>query len=331
MSGVASHEDGAGFEAIEDPARQLFGLPDPWSHLRTQSDDPDQLLDTAASLEHEVPLGGGDKLRLHEVFTLGSWLRWPKRAVLFLSGTAVTANGWTIPVEGYNGPEAAARRGMFAFTADFIGVGGNYRPGMDAAESTFERNLEALETIVRYIRYFRSVPEIDLVGESWGGAMATQLAADTTRVRSCTMSSMSYKAVGNPVFTSPEFVAMLESLPDNYLPSNPAMLEPEMAGAPQEVKTYIFETQTGPRLTNQLRQFIEGLPHFDPGVARVPGLVISGHSESADGHALAADYGTAGAEFFELDDGHVQRFRSPATAKAYWDRIFEFIRPQGIR
>ncbi len=326
MRGTLPHDEGSGFEAVVDPARQLFGLPEPWSCLQAQGKEPDQFLDTVVALDHDVPIADGT-LRLHEFATLRCWLRWPKRAVLFLSGTAVTASGWSIPVEGYNGPEMAAQRGMLAFTVDFIGVGDNYRPGSDALDSTFDRNLEALETVVRYIRYFRAIPEIDLVAESWGGAMATQLAADTGRIRSCTMSSMTYKAVGNPVFTSPDFIALLDSLSDNYLPSNPALLEGEMAGAPQEVKDYIFETQTGPRLTAQLRQFIDGLPHFDPSVARVPGLVISGLSEAADGRALAADYGNTGAEFFELDDGHVPRFRSPETVKVFWDHVFELIQP----
>ncbi len=316
--------DGAGFEAITDPARELFSLPEPWAPLLSEGAEPEQVLDTVVALEHEVPIAGGDTLRLHERFTLRSWLRRPRRAVLFLGGTAMNARGWTVPVDGYNGPEMAAERGMFAFTVDYLGAGDHYKPGADARESTFERNQEALQVVVRYIRFFRAVARLDLVGESWGGAHATQLAADTERIRSCTMSSMSYKQT-NPAFLSPEFIGFLKSLKDNYLPPDPMIIEAVTAGAPAEVKDYLRQTQTGPFLSSQLWQLIEGMPHFDPGVAGVPGLVISGTMEAGDGRALANDYGSE-AQFFEIPgSGHAPRLTSPDNARGYWQRVFQFI------
>lgn len=318
-------QDGGGFEAVEDPARQLFALPEPLAAFAAAADSPAEILDTVLTLEHDVPIEEGETLRVHEFFTLRSWLRRPKRAVFFLTTTAITADLWRIPVEGYNGPEMAARRGFFAFTADYIGAGDNYRPGLNALDSTFERNLAALKKVVRYVRYLRAVPKVDLVGESWGGSHATQLAADTERIRSCVMSSMSYKTAP-PMFTSPQFVAMLKNLPDNYLLAMPEMIVTMATGAPQEVQDYIRETQGGMRLTTQLWQFNEGLPHFDPSVARMPGLVISGHLEAADHQALAADYGKEGAEYFEIEGaGHVPRLESPETAKIFWSRVFQFL------
>ncbi len=317
-------QDGAGFKNVVDPARELFALPEPWATLSEQASSPQEALDTVAHQEHDVPIEEGESLRVRESFTLRSWLRRPKRAVLFLTTTAVTADLWRIPVAGDDGPEVAARNGFFAFTVDYVGVGDNYRPGLDALDSTFERNLEALRKVVRYIRYFRAVPKVDLVGESWGGAHATQLAADPERIRSCVMSSMAYKAT-NPMFLSPEFAAMLESLPDNYLPSDPEMIVQMMRGAPEAVIAFVRETQTGMRLTTQLRQFQKGLPHFDPSVAKVPGLVISGPPEAADHRALAADYG-GGAEFFEIPGaGHAPRLEAPETVMAFWNRVFEFL------
>ncbi len=316
-------KDGAGFEDIVDPAREIFALPDPFAALAESSSLPQEALDTVLTLAHDVPIEDGVTLRVHESFTVRSWLRRPKRAVLFLTTTAVTANLWRIPVEGYDGPAMAARKGFFAFTVDYVGVGDNYRPGLDALDSTFERNLEALKKVVRYIRHFRAVPKVDLVGESWGGAHATQLAADSERIRSCVMSSMAYKAT-NPMFLSPQFAAMLESLPDNYLPSDPRMIVQMTAGAPDTVKDYIRQTQTGMRLTTQLWQFQKGLPHFDPSVARVPGLVISGPPEAADHQALAADYGDA--EFFEIGGAaHAPRLESPETVTAFWKKVFGFL------
>ena len=139
------------------------------------------------------------------------------------------------------------------------------------------------------------------------------------------MASMTYKALANPMFVAPQFVAFLESLPDNYLPVDPAVIESVTPGAPEEVKAYLLETLTGPLLTTQLWQMIDGLPFFDPGVAQVPGLVISGDAESGDGGALAADYGASGARFSEIGGGHAPRLESTETALAFWGRVFEFI------
>ena len=327
-------QDGSGFDSVADPARELFALPEPFTAFARSAGPPpagseravsaQDLLDTVVTLDHDVPIEPGETLRVRESFTLRSWLQRPKRAVLFLTTTAVTANLWRIPVDGYNGPEIAARKGFFAFTVDFVGVGDNYRPGLNALDSTFERNLEALRKVVRYVRFFRAVPEVDLVGESWGGALATQLAADAQRIRSCTMSSMAYKVPPHPMFLSPEFATMLKSLPDNYLPSDPEMIVQMATGAPEAVRSYIRETQVGMRLTTQLWQFQEGLPHFDPSVARAPGLVISGPSEAEDHRALAADYGDA--EVFIIDGaGHAPRLESPETVAAFWSRVFELL------
>lgn len=328
--GQSWRQDGAGFEAVEDPARELFALPEPLALLTEHTGSSEAVLDKILTLEHYVPIADGETLRVYESFTLRSWLRWPKRAVLFLTTTAVTASLWRIPVEGYNGPEMAARKGFFAFTVDYVGVGDNIRPGMDGLDSTFESNLEALRKVVRYIRFFRAVPRIDLIGESWGGAHASQLAADSARIRSCVMSSMAYKAT-NPMLLSPEVVSMLKSLPNNYLPANPERLLRMTAGAPEEVKDYVRETQTGLRLTTQLWQFNEGLPHFDPDVAKAPGLVIAGDQEIADSRELATDYGVEGAELFEIEEGgHAPRLGSPENAERFWRRAFEFLDAQPL-
>lgn len=322
----APAQDGDGFEAVEDPAAELFALPEPWSPLRSENEDPEGLLNAVVTLDHQVPIAGDETLHVREFLTLRSWLRWPKRAVLFLGGTALTADHWAIPVAGYNGPEMAARRGMFAFTVDYIGVGDHYRAGADALDSTFERNLEAMKAVVRYIRHFRAVPAVDIVGESWGGAFATQLGADPESVRSCVMASVTYKTMSNPIFVSPQFVAFLKSLENNYLPADPAVIEPLMAEAPEGVKSYVREKLSGPFLTTQLWQIIGGLPHFDPGAAKVPGLVISGGTESDDGRALAADYGSDGARFFEIENAHHSpRLESPEIASTFWSQVFQFI------
>ncbi len=324
--GQGWQEDGAGFEDVVDPAAALFELPQPWLALAGENKKAEEFLDTVLTLHHDVPIGAGRTLRLNEHFTLRSWLRWPKRAVLFLTGSIARGTFWTVPVAGYNSTEMAAQRGFFAYTFDYIGVGDSYRPD-DGLESTFEANLEALKIVLRYIRFFRAVPKIDLVGESWGGVHAIYLAGDETRVRTCLMSAMGYKSVARPEFLEPEFVAFLESLPNNYLPMAPEAYQGFTVGAPEGVAEYVQTTQPGLYLTTHLWQGIRGLPHFDPGVARVPGMVVSGSEDRPeDGQALAHDYGTEGAKFVVLDGaGHAPRLETPTIAEAYWRHVFAFI------
>lgn len=320
--------DGSGFETVLDPGESFFALPEPLAPLLEPGAAAEKLLDRVLTHRHSVPIGHEQTLQVTEYFTLRSWLRQPRRAVLFLTGTATRASFWAIPAPGYNGPEMAARRGLFAFTVDYIGVGDNYRPGGNARESTFEANQEALKVVLRFVRFFRAVARVDLVGESWGGAHATQLAADKVRVRSCVMSSMTYREIANPAFTAPEFVDFLKQLKDHYIPNGPDLYESITVGAPGEVIDFARKTQPGPYLTTQLWQIIEGLPHFDPSVAQVPGLVISGTAESKDSRQLAADYGTDGAQFLEIEGaGHVPRVEAPGRARIYWEKVFEFIDP----
>lgn len=322
-------QDGAGFEGVEDPARAHFELPQPFLELALRGEDAEDLLDVVITLTHDVPIGEGRTLRVNEHFTLRSWLRWPRRAVLFLVSSFARGDYWSIPVPGYNGTEMAAQRGMFAYTFDYIGTGDSYRPG-DGLESTFEANLEALKIVVRYIRFHRAVPQIDLVGESWGGVHAIYLAADEARIRSCVLSTMSYKSSARPDFQEGEFVEYLQSLPNNYFPMAPELYESFSAEAPEAVKEYARSTQPGLYLTTHLWQGIrDGFPHFDPSVARVPGLVISGAGDRPeDGQALATDYDIEGALFLVIEGaGHGPRVEKPESAERFWNAVFDFIDP----
>ena len=204
--------DGAAFADVIDPSLAWFDRL-PATPLR--AGHAERGFDTVYTLSHQIPVGDGRRLFVTEHFTLGSWLTWPHRSVLFLSGSAFKGNHHSIPVEGYNGTAMAARRGFFAFTVDYLGVGESTRP-VDGLEATFEANQDALEVLLRYIRFFRAVPKIDLVGAGYGGSLATQMAADATRVRSCVLSAMLYdRLIGGPL-TDPAFVAALENAPDGY-------------------------------------------------------------------------------------------------------------------
>lgn len=323
--------DGAGFEQAVDPAAAFFQHEKLHETLEDQSVPLKNLLDRVHTLEHRVPIGGGRELFVTETFTLRSWLRWPHRAVLFLPGSAFRGNHFSIPVQGYDGTAMAARRGMFAFTVDYLGVGESFRPA-DGRDADFEANLEALETLLRYIRFFRAVPKVDLVGEGYGGSLATQLAADARRVRSVVMSAMLYDVlIGGPL-TDPAFVAFLESSPDGYFFAPPEGSLIFMAGAPQEAIDYVLATQGGFYPTPNFLVAAYDLPFFDPGVARAPGLILFGPNDIVTGPTgvdnLAADYGTSGATLLvNPEAGHAPRIEPPAIADWFWSELFAFIDP----
>ena len=317
--------DDAGFEEAEDPALAL-GFADPVPNA-TKNFPTDHIF----RLTHDVPLGNGRTLRVNETFTLASWQRHPRRALLFLNGPAFLGTNYSIPVPGYDGTVMAAERGFFAYTADYLGAGESYKPahGVDAG---FAENTDALRSALRYIRFLRRVPKIDLLGEGIGGAIATQLAADPSRVRSTVLNAMLYKTVPEGPTTSEDFLNFLLSAPDGYLPVPPELYLLFLTGAPSEVVDFMLSTQAGVYPIGPFLVPFEEPPYFDPGVARVPGLVIFGSEDFLatpnDPSDLVADYGTSGAELIVLEGaGHAPRIESPDAAAAFWDAVFHFLDP----
>jgi len=321
-------QDGRGFESAVDPAIAWFES----QGLNTKSIKlgPTGLFDlhTPITLDHIVPLPGGGHLAVQETFTIGSWLRRPARAVLFLSGSVFRGNHWSIPVEGYQGTAMAAEREYFAFTVDYLGVGGSSIPE-DGQEVTLEANRRAIKVLMRYIRYFRGVPRIDLVGEGYGGFLAAELGARPGRVRSVSLAAMLYTEVTGGPLTDPGFIAALENTPNGYFfaPGFGSLLF--MADAPQAARDYVEATQGG---FYPVMNFLSGadLPGFDPSVARVPGLVIHGDRDfiapDDDIRQMAADYGRHGALYVSRPDaGHAPRIESPELASWFWQTIFDFL------
>ena len=190
-----------------------------------------------------------------------------------------------------------------------------------------------MKKILRYIRFFRLVPKIDILGEGYGSTMAPDLAADSRRVRSLLMSSTVYKILGpfgpgtNPIFN--EFVLSDE---DGYIPISGEMYLPFLLGAPAEVVDFHYEEQAG-EYPAPLFGVGDVLPIFDPGVAQVPGKIIAGSADLVadpqDAIELARDYGTEGAELVVLEGaGHAPRVETPETAAAYWAEVIDFFDPE---
>ncbi len=285
--------------------------------------------DQVFTLEHFLPVGGGQTLFMKEYFSICAWLRQPRRAALFLNGSVFTGDSWNIPVSGYDGAEMVARRGMFAYTIDYIGTGRSSRPE-NGHDTSVEKSVESLRDALEQIYTHRTGSPVDVIGEGYGGIVACQLANDDQRVRSCSLISMAYKDMVSGPTKSPEMMEMLTNSPDGYHSIPPQAYEPFMGGAPRGVRDYITSTQAGsyPVHANLVAQ--AGPPFFDAGIARAPGLVVFGAQDFVvgprDPYDLAEDYGRSGARLVVNEQaGHAPRVESPETAAWLWQQLFTFI------
>lgn len=299
--------------------------------LRMPDVSPGDDLSRVMRLRHRLVVDKGQTLQVTEHFTVGSWLRRPRRAVLFLNGSVFRGDSWSIPAAGYDATSMMARRGMFVWTVDFIGSGDSSQPSNGLA-ADLPTNVEALRGLLQHIHIYRDVCGIDLVGEGYGGMMAVRLAADPKQVRTCVLTNTLYKdIVGGPA-TSPEMVGMLENSPDGYFPIPPEAYDPFMAGAPGEVRDYIHRTQPGSYPTPSMLVITGTPPFFDPSIARAPGLVLFGEKDFVlgpnDAANLADDYGQEGAKLMtHAAGGHSLRLESPAVAEWFWNQVIDFIDP----
>lgn len=325
---TAPGDDCSGFETVFDPALQFFAERGLSGTDPLPGDLAGMDLDELHVLDHVIPLSGGRTIHALEAFTLRSWLQLPVRASLFLNGSAFVGNHWNIPVDGYDGGKILAEEGYFAFSVDYLGTGRSFTPD-DGRNAEYEDNREAMKTVLRYVRCFRDAHGIDLIGAGYGGAMATELAADPVRVRSVSLSAMIYEEVQGGPLNDPGFVAFLSSIPDAYvlLPGRSSLIF--MQGAPEEARNYVQVTQGDFYPVDNFLAAADR-PFFDPSVAKAPGLILYGGQDfiavRSDVVQLAADYGVNGAELVIKEDaGHAPRAGSPAEASWYWSQVLDFL------
>jgi len=294
---------------------------------------PANWLDRIYRLEHEVPVGNQQTLHVTETFTLRSWLRFPHRAAVMVTSATAKGSLWNVDVDGYDGGAILAKRGFFAYAVDPLGVGESTMPA-DGRTITFQQQINTIKTVIQAVRLARGVPKVDLIGESYGGAVLTQICANPAITRSCTVSSIFYRqlsAVGASLFT-PEFLAFLDSLPNGYFPQDASSFDGLLALSPPDVVDYVHATQPGLYATAAFYAVYDGLPYFDPSVAQVPGLVLRGEGDflddAADDEALAADYG-GGASLVTIPGAtHIPRLETSPSSANYWNAVLGFIDPQ---
>jgi len=290
-----------------------------------------ELLDRVYTLEHDVVVGPGRHIHVVETFTPRAFMKAPKRAALMFPGPVVSSSFCNIDVEGYHCGRILAAKGLFAYAVDFEGTGKSSYPE-DGRSPALRRQVQAMGQVLRYIRALRGIPAIDILGESWGGGVAVELAADAERVRTCTLASMVYRNPSeamNATFRAPGWKAMLDSLPDGYFTSQPEMYGGLVVNSPEAVNQWALTTQPGRYTSVPLYEVFE-LPFYDPSLARAPGLIIQGELDPLntvpDVKDLAAAYGQQGANLVLVPEGgHVPR-TDIRHREIFWSTWLEFLK-----
>ncbi len=256
--------------------------------------------------------------------------RQPARAVIFLTAIEYRGSFWEVPLEGRNALRMAARRGFFAYSLDWIGLGESYRPP-DGRQVDFRANAEPVAKLVDYVRRTREVARVDLIGEGYGGEVASVLAADSERIRSVVLTNVYYRELG-PIkdFFPPQFKQFLEGAPAGYWVPN-AMEKTLFSVQDPEIRDYVFATQKD--LEVPVGPF---LAVYGPGpltgtakAARVPALIVnpelSDVAAAGDLERLAAEW-AGGARLVTLKGSHhVSRLESPEIAEEYYRQLFGFL------
>jgi len=289
------------------------------------------------TLTHRFRIANDRRVAVRESFTVASWQRSPRRAILLLNGTPTTGDFYNIPIDGYRGRELLAQRGFFAYTVDFEGSGASTFPN-DGFSLTFDVQTDSMRQVVDAIRRMRHVPVVDLLGEAEGGGVAAQLCADAERIRSCTLSAMLYKTATDAFrafFLSQAFHDLIFGAPNGYLDIGPELYFNVLAAAPPEVAAWVLANQPGRYSMGLVAESLaEGLSGYDPTRARVPGLIIRGdfdqNAPASDTLMLAADYGLLGgagpARIVTIPGAlMIPRIEAPPNNERFWQAVLDFV------
>jgi pimeloyl-ACP methyl ester carboxylesterase len=290
-------------------------------------------LDPIFRLEHHVPVGVGRSLHVTETFTVRSFLRpGPARAIVMLPGPVTPGSFFNIDVAGYDGGAIMARRGFFAYAVDFEGTGTSTYPAEGTAV-TLASQVDALDGVVRFVQLLHGVPQVDLLGESWGGGVAAEVCSAKHSTRSCILASMIYETpslLAQEEFQSPAWGAFLQAQPNGYLETGASTYAPLVVNSSPAVQAWANATLPGSYTVEPLLEFFN-LPFFDPGEARVPGLIIQGEldpqSIPSDIQALGAAYGQKGAVGVVTiaGGGHIPRIEPAPHNTEFWTAVTDFV------
>jgi pimeloyl-ACP methyl ester carboxylesterase len=252
------------------------------------------------------------------------------RAALLLPGPVAIGSFHRIPVPGFDAATPLGRAGRATITVDLLGTGDSEHPP-DGTTCTLDLQARGLAEVLATLRDERGYAPLAVIGESWGAAVGLKLAADPEAVSACVVCSTLFQIATPPLDAmarSDGMRAFLDSLPDGYLPVDEQIWGPLAAPMAPEARAWTLRTQQR-RFASAPMRAVFDLPYFDPGVARVPGLVIRGGEDpmvsEEDTVSLAAAYGRSGAAKVTLAGaGHIPRVE-PDHRDAYWSTVLGFL------
>jgi pimeloyl-ACP methyl ester carboxylesterase len=321
------------FPAVADPLDDVIAAPDVAAAIADPGGADPAVLDRVHRLEHRIPMGDGAVLAVTESVSARALARTPRRAVVHLSGPVTIRSSWNIPVEGYDAGAQDAARGFHSFTIDYLGFGDSTRPPDGSVVMPLDQ-VEPLRVALTHLQQLRGITVgFDLVVESIGGGIATQLAADDALVRSVVLTTLlntGMSELAQSILLTDDFRAYLTSFEDGYMVTDDAYYGQFTAPSPPAVADWLAATQPNRYPTGFFLRLYDGFPYFDPSVARARGLVLPGPGDfvpvPGDAEALARDYGKAGADLILLDGGgHNPRFETGDVVTRYWREVYEFI------
>ncbi|MBZ0121900.1 MAG: alpha/beta hydrolase [Sandaracinaceae bacterium] len=295
-----------------------------------------ELCDTVFSREHLIDVGDGVQLHVLERFTGRSLLRHPRRAMLMIPATLTNNDLYDARVNddpSYNALETMAREGFFAYSVNYEGYGLSTHPE-DGKSVTFERSLEQMARVIRWIRHRRFVSKVDVLGTSVGSDLAIALGGlqnpDNHRhVGHIVLTAVVYRAftpfVQETVFT-PEFEAFLRSIPGGYLQTSPEFYAPVMTAMDPDAQAWLQATAPDVYALGPTLEAFD-LPATDGSLGRAPALLFYGTADPVtardDVYGLQAEYGGT-LEIVELEGGAHSSFLEPVRHQ-FWDETLSFL------
>ncbi|WP_394839342.1 alpha/beta hydrolase [Pendulispora rubella] len=293
-------------------------------------------LDEVRTVHHYVPVGWHRTVHVVQKFTKRCTRLRDRRSVLLLPGTIVKADFYDIDVDGYRFQTELAKAGYNTFATDYEGSGGSSYPD-DGHDVTHRFLVEESRRVLEAVRHLGGVPRVDVLGESNGGAVASELCDDARRARSCVLSSMIYRT-GTPMFYSvfldPSFLAFIDGQPQGYMNTTSDLYFNIVPRSPKPVQDAILATQPGKYAVGTMLAPAKGLPWFDPTRARVPALILQGTldntAEQSDADDLRASYGSRGGGVATLvrveGANHIPRIENPPYSVPWKNYVFEFLK-----
>jgi len=300
-------------------------------NIEHRTPDPDQVY----TFEYDVPVGPAREVHLVEKLTAKGLWQMDRRAILLLPGTLVKSSFYELDVDGYRFQSDLAKAGFLAFAIDDEGSGASTGPS-DGHAVTHQFLVDEGRRLLDAVRVLGGVARVDVLGESNGGAVASELCDDAWRTRTCVMASTLYRtgtSLFYSVFLDPAFLAFIDGQPNGYFQDTSSLYFNITVGLPDAVKAAILATQPGRYAVGPLLAPAHGLPWFDPTRARVPGLVIQGTEDDvatqADAEDLRASYGSAGGGKAELvritGAGQIPRIDAPPSNQTFQRAVLDFL------